>query len=123
MTTGLLELARAGDEEAFRELLEPYWRELEVHCCRMLGSFTDAEDVMQEALLAAWQGLGGFEGRRFPASVLPGSAWPGDPGEIGQVTGPQTDAPNPVMALLEQATLTCRPTRRSAVLAQRALRE
>jgi RNA polymerase sigma-70 factor (TIGR02960 family) len=63
VTTDLLDLARAGDEEAFRELLEPYRRELEVHCYRMLGSFTDAEDVMQEALLAAWQGLGGFEGR------------------------------------------------------------
>jgi RNA polymerase sigma-70 factor (TIGR02960 family) len=63
VTTDLLDLARAGDEEAFRELLEPYRRELEVHCYRMLGSFTHAEDVMQEALLAAWQGLGGFEGR------------------------------------------------------------
>ena len=63
MTTDLLDLARAGDEEAFRELLEPYRRELGVHCYRMLGSFTDAEDVMQEALLAAWQGLAAFEGR------------------------------------------------------------
>ena len=55
--------ARAGDGEAFRELTEPYRRELQVHCYRMLGSFQDAEDALQETLLAAWQGLGGFEGR------------------------------------------------------------
>lgn len=59
----LVDLARAGDEEAFRLLMEPYERELQVHCYRMLGSAQDAEDAMQEALLAAWQGLGGFEGR------------------------------------------------------------
>jgi len=63
VTADLIDLARAGDEEVFRQLLEPYRRELEVHCYRMLGSFTDAEDAMQEALLAAWQGLGRFEGR------------------------------------------------------------
>src|SRR5215813_7061074 len=55
--------AQAGDEDAFRELTEPHRRELMVHCYRMLGSFQDAEDVLQETLLAAWQGLGGFEGR------------------------------------------------------------
>ena len=55
--------ARAGDGEAFRELTEPYRRELQVHCYRMLGSLQDAEDALQDALLAAWQGLGGFEGR------------------------------------------------------------
>jgi RNA polymerase sigma-70 factor (ECF subfamily) len=59
----LISGARAGDGEAFRELVEPYRRELHVHCYRMLGSFQDAEDVLQDALLAAWQGLGGFEGR------------------------------------------------------------
>jgi len=63
VTTDLVDLARAGDEEAFRQLLEPYRRELQVHCYRMLGSFTDAEDAMQEVLLAAWQGMNGFEGR------------------------------------------------------------
>jgi RNA polymerase sigma-70 factor (ECF subfamily) len=63
VTAELLDLARAGDGEAFRQLVEPYERELQVHCYRMLGSAHDAEDAMQEALLAAWQGLGGFEGR------------------------------------------------------------
>jgi len=55
--------ARAGEENAFRELTEPHRRELQVHCYRMLGSFQDAEDALQDTLLAAWQGLGGFEGR------------------------------------------------------------
>jgi RNA polymerase sigma-70 factor (TIGR02960 family) len=59
----LISRARAGDGEAFRELTEPYRRELLVHCYRMLGSFQDAEDALQDTLLAAWQGLGGFEGR------------------------------------------------------------
>jgi RNA polymerase sigma-70 factor (TIGR02960 family) len=58
-----LELARAGDEEAFRELTDPYRRELHVHCYRILGSAQDAEDVVQETLLAAWRGLERFEGR------------------------------------------------------------
>jgi RNA polymerase sigma-70 factor (TIGR02960 family) len=59
----LITRARAGDGDAFRELTEPYRRELQVHCYRMLGSFQDAEDAIQDALLAAWQGLGRFEGR------------------------------------------------------------
>ena len=59
----LMTRARAGDGDAFRELTEPYRRELQVHCYRMLGSFQDAEDALQDTLLAAWQGLGGFEGR------------------------------------------------------------
>jgi RNA polymerase sigma-70 factor (TIGR02960 family) len=59
----LLSRARAGDAEAFRALTEPHRRELQVHCYRMLGSFQDAEDVLQEALLHAWQGLARFEGR------------------------------------------------------------
>jgi RNA polymerase sigma-70 factor (ECF subfamily) len=63
VTADLIGLARAGDEEAFRQLVGPYERELQVHCYRMLGSMQDAEDAMQDALLAAWQGLGGFEGR------------------------------------------------------------
>ena len=63
MTTDLITRARAGDGEAFRELTEPYRRELQVHCYRMLGSFQDAEDALQDTLLAAWQGLKGFEGR------------------------------------------------------------
>ena len=63
MTADLIDLARAGDGDAFRRLVGPYERELRVHCYRMLGSVQDAEDAMQDALLAAWQGLGGFEGR------------------------------------------------------------
>ena len=59
----LMSRARAGDGEAFRKLTEPYRRELQVHCYRMLGSFQDAEDALQDTLLAAWQGFGGFEGR------------------------------------------------------------
>lgn len=55
--------ARAGDGDAFRELIEPYRRELQLHCYRILGSVQDAEDTVQETLLAAWRGLGGFQGR------------------------------------------------------------
>ncbi|MFI0450178.1 sigma-70 family RNA polymerase sigma factor [Actinomadura sp. 6N118] len=59
----LLALARGGDGEAFRGLVEPYRRELQVHCYRILGSVQDAEDLVQETLLAAWRGIGGFEER------------------------------------------------------------
>jgi RNA polymerase sigma-70 factor (TIGR02960 family) len=59
----LMTRAQAGDGSAFRELTEPYHRELQVHCYRMLGSLQDAEDALQDTLLAAWQGLGGFQGR------------------------------------------------------------
>jgi RNA polymerase sigma-70 factor (TIGR02960 family) len=55
--------ARAGDEEAFGELTEPHRRELQLHCYRILGSLQDAEDLVQETLLAAWRGLERFEGR------------------------------------------------------------
>src|SRR5262252_1082145 len=60
----LLSRARAGDGEAFRELAESHRRELQVHCYRMLGSFQDAEDAVQETMLAAWQGIGGFTEER-----------------------------------------------------------
>jgi RNA polymerase sigma-70 factor, ECF subfamily len=58
-----LSRARAGDENAFSELVEPYRRELQLHCYRILGSLQDAEDQLQETLLAAWRGLDGFEER------------------------------------------------------------
>jgi RNA polymerase sigma-70 factor (TIGR02960 family) len=54
--------AHAGDEDAFRELTEPHRRELQVHCYRILGSLQEAEDMVQETLLAAWRGLEAFEG-------------------------------------------------------------
>ena len=63
MTTDLVARARAGDAEAFGQLIDPYRRELQVHCYRILGSVQDTEDALQETLLAAWQGLGGFQGR------------------------------------------------------------
>jgi RNA polymerase sigma-70 factor (TIGR02960 family) len=105
----LISRARAGDGEAFRELTEPHRRELLVHCYRMLGSFQDAEDALQDTLLAAWQGLGGFEGRaslrtwlyriatnqclnaRRSASRRPAKAWdvpgvvPPEPTRLGEV--------------------------------------
>ena len=59
----LLDRARAGDSAAFAALVEPHKTELQVHCYRMLGSLQDAEDALQETLLAAWVGIAGFEGR------------------------------------------------------------
>ena len=109
MTTDLISRARAGDGEAFRELTEPHRRELQVHCYRMLGSLQDAEDALQETLLAAWQGFGAFEGRaslrtwlyriatnrclnaRRSASRRPPKEWdvpnvePPDPTRLGEV--------------------------------------
>ena len=64
--------ARAGDEEAFRELVGPYQHEPQVHCYRMLGSAQDAEDALQETLLAAWRGLGDFEERASIREPLAG---------------------------------------------------
>jgi RNA polymerase sigma-70 factor (ECF subfamily) len=105
----LIARARAGDGDAFRELTEPHRRELQVHCYRMLGSFQDAEDALQDTLLAAWQGFGGFEGRaslrtwlyriatnrclnaRRSASRRPAKAWdvpgvePPEPTRLGEV--------------------------------------
>jgi RNA polymerase sigma-70 factor, ECF subfamily len=63
MTDTTVTRALAGDEVAFRELTDPYRRELQLHCYRILGSLQDAEDMIQEALLAAWRGLEQFEGR------------------------------------------------------------
>ena len=109
VTTDLMSRAQAGDGEAFRELIEPHRRELRVHCYRMLGSLQDAEDALQDTLLAAWQGLGGFEGRasfrtwlyriatnrclnaRRSASRRPAKAWsvpevePPEPTRLGEV--------------------------------------
>src|ERR1700728_471378 len=62
-TADLISKAQAGDDDAFHQLTEPHRRELQVHCYRMLGSLQDAEDALQETLLAAWRSFGGFEGR------------------------------------------------------------
>jgi len=62
-TTGLVERARTGDDDAFRALTDPHRRELHVHCYRMLGSLQDADDAMQDTLVAAWQRFATFEGR------------------------------------------------------------
>src|ERR1700720_4840781 len=59
----VLDRARAGDNRAFGELTDPFMGELRLHCYRILGSVQDAEDVLQETLLAAWRGLGQYEGR------------------------------------------------------------
>jgi RNA polymerase sigma-70 factor (ECF subfamily) len=124
VTADLISRALTGDGEAFRTLAEPHRRELQVHCYRMLGSFQDAEDALQETLLAAWQGLGGFEGRasirswlyriatnrclnaRRSASRRPAREWdmsqvePPEPTRLGEVVWlePFPDA------LLEEAT-------------------
>jgi RNA polymerase sigma-70 factor (TIGR02960 family) len=108
-SAGLIAKARAGDGDAFRELIQSHRRELQVHCYRMLGSFQDAEDALQDTLLAAWQGFGGFEGRaslrtwlyriatnrclnaRRSASRRPAKAWdvpgvePPEPTRLGEV--------------------------------------
>ena len=63
MTEQSLARARAGDEDAFRALTDPYRRELQLHIYRIVGSTQDAEDLLQETLLAAWRGLERFEGR------------------------------------------------------------
>jgi len=62
--------AAVGDEAAFRELAEAFRGELQAHCYRMMGSVQDAEDLVQETLLAAWRGLDGFEGRASLRSWL-----------------------------------------------------
>ena len=66
----MLEAARAGDEDAYRRLVEPHRGELHAHCYRMLGSVHDAEDALQDALLRAWRGMSRFEGRSSLRSWL-----------------------------------------------------
>jgi RNA polymerase sigma-70 factor (TIGR02960 family) len=63
VTEQILARARAGDEDAFRELTDPYRRELQLHVYRIVGSTQDAEDLLQETLLSAWRGLEQFRGR------------------------------------------------------------
>jgi len=108
VTSELIERARAGDGEAFRQLTDPHRRELLVHCYRILGSLQDAEDALQDTLLGAWQGLAGFEARssvrtwlyrvatnrclnslrstrRRPAIAVPMGGAPPEPSRMGEV--------------------------------------
>jgi RNA polymerase sigma-70 factor (ECF subfamily) len=109
MSADLIERARGGDSGAFAELIGPHQAELRAHCYRMLGSLADADDALQDALLAAWQGLQGYRGdasirtwlykvtttrclnairsrsRRSPAPVPPGIAPPA-PTRLAEVT-------------------------------------
>jgi RNA polymerase sigma-70 factor (ECF subfamily) len=61
--TALLDLARGGDQRAYGALVEGYRPELHAHCYRILASYHDAEDALQDTLVRAWRGLAGFEGR------------------------------------------------------------
>jgi len=63
VNTDLVDRARRGDQGAFTDLVEPYRRELHVHCYRILGSVADAEDALQETLFSAWRSMPRFEGR------------------------------------------------------------
>ncbi|MBC7877371.1 MAG: sigma-70 family RNA polymerase sigma factor [Anaerolineales bacterium] len=65
-----LKAAQAGDQEAFAQLIDPYRRQLLVHCYRILGSFEDAEDMLQETLVRVWKHLDSFEGRSSLRSWL-----------------------------------------------------
>src|ERR1700733_12957615 len=68
--SALFELARGGDHGAHGELVEEHRAELHAHCYRILASAHDAEDALQDALLRAWRGLPGFEGRSSVRSWL-----------------------------------------------------
>jgi RNA polymerase sigma-70 factor (ECF subfamily) len=59
-----------SDRNAFDELVAPHRAELHAHCYRMLGSVHDADDALQDALIGAWRGLAGFEGRSSLRSWL-----------------------------------------------------
>src|SRR6476620_3885387 len=70
MNDGGLVRARAGDQQAFAALTDPYRRELQLHCYRILGQVQDAEDAVQETLISAWSALESFEERSTLRSWL-----------------------------------------------------
>src|ERR1700722_18297382 len=92
----VLDRARAGDNRAFGELTDPFMGELRLHCYRILGSVQDAEDVLQETLLAAWRGLSGTAptrsrnawraSARRPRPVPAGPSWAAEPTRRGEPT-------------------------------------
>ncbi len=90
-------MAHAGDEDGFARLAGPYRRELTVHCYRMLGSLDDADDAVQETLLAAWRGLAGFEGAQFVAGLAVQD-------RDERSAGPGSDSGSPPSALPGAAT-------------------
>lgn len=133
-----LQRARAGDANAFRALTDPHRGELLAHCYRMLGSLQDAEDALQEVMLAAWNGFDGYEGRssvrtwlyriatnrclnvlrtasRRPAtaSEIPGRT-PPEPSRLGEVPWLEP-IPDRVMAELAPATPEARYEQREAM--------
>jgi RNA polymerase sigma-70 factor (TIGR02960 family) len=96
MSGELLQRARAGERDAFTALVEPHRGELQVHCYRMLGSLQDAEDMVQETLLAAWLGLDGFEGRSSIRTWLYRIATNRCLNQLRSARRPVTAAPLPV---------------------------
>jgi RNA polymerase sigma-70 factor, ECF subfamily len=112
----LLAAAQAGDEHAFRRLVEPYRRALEVHCYRMLGSAQDTEDLVQETLLRAWRALERFEPRAQLQTWLYRIATNACLDELGRrPRRPEPIDPFPDRPLAEDASPTYDPTARYAI--------
>jgi RNA polymerase sigma-70 factor (TIGR02960 family) len=107
VTAGTLARARAGDEQAFRELTDPYRGELLRHCYQILGSVADAEDMLQETLLSAWRGMNSFEGRSSVRSWLHRIAVNGCLNALRDRTRRPREVP--MMAQLPQPTLMADP--------------
>ena len=106
---GMTDVIQDAGEDAFAELVAPHRRELHAHCYRMLGSIHDADDALQEALLGAWKGLSGFEGRSSLRSwlytiathaslrVLEGRGRRGLPGGAGRGDDPRAPLGEPLV--------------------------